>query len=227
MSDIRQLNHYAVFSFTNFYWQQPSKTRQAFLEELRVEIPQLAKRSFLYNIFPTRSEGDIMIWSAIQAEETQEAGHFFAKFADTTNSWRSFLNPLNILWGFTRPTVYASGKSSQELNPFESERRPYLVIYPFHKTIDWYLMSREARQGMMNEHIRIGRQYTEITQLLLYSTGLQDQEFVVVYETDDLAYFSQLVTELRDTEGRKYTQRDTPIYTATYRPMEEILTNLI
>jgi hypothetical protein len=40
---------------------------------------------------------------------------------------------------------------------------------------------------MMNEHIRIGKQYREITQLLLYSFGLQDQEFVVVYETDDLA----------------------------------------
>ena len=40
------------------------------------------------------------------------------------------------------------------------------------------LMDRETRQGMMNEHIRVGRQYPEISQLLLYSTGLQDQEFV-------------------------------------------------
>ena len=50
-------------------------------------------------------------------------------------------------------------------------------------------MSREARQGMMNEHIRIGKQYEDINQLLLYSFGLQDQEFVVVYETENLPLF--------------------------------------
>jgi len=226
MTETRQFNHYTFFSFTDYYWQQPSEKRQAFLEELKSGIPQLAEQAFLYNIFPTRSEGDLMIWSAAQVEDTQTPHTFFSGFADKTSSWRPYLKPLNTLWGFTRPTDYASGKSSQELNPFEAERRPYLVIYPFHKTGDWYMMSRDARQGMMNEHIRIGRQYTEITQLLLYSTGLQDQEFVVVYETDDVAYFSKLVTELRDTEARKYTLRDTPIYTAIYRPMEEILSGL-
>ena len=77
-------------------------------------------------------------------------------------------------------------------------------------------MSRESRQGMMNEHIRIGKQYEEIKQLLLYSFGLQDQEFVVVYETDDLLRFSDLVNELRDTEARRYTLKDTPVYTAIY-----------
>jgi chlorite dismutase len=49
---------------------------------------------------------------------------------------------------------------------------------------------------MMNEYIRIGKQYAEIGQLLLYSFGLQDQEFVVVYEMDNLTLFSQLVHEL-------------------------------
>ncbi len=84
-------------------------------------------------------------------------------------------------------------------------------------------MSRDARQGMMNEHIRVGHQYPEIKQLLLYSFGLQEQEFVVVYETDDLSRFSDLVAELRGVEGRRYTQRDTPTYTAIYHPREETL----
>jgi chlorite dismutase len=106
-----------------------------------------------------------------------------------------------------------------------AERRPYLVVYPFVKTAEWYLMSREIRQEMMNEHIKVGRQYPEISQLLLYSTGLQDQEFVVVYETDDLPHFSELVTVLRSTEGRKYTLRDTPIYTAIYQAQDEVLSS--
>ena len=45
----------------------------------------------------------------------------------------------------------------------------------------------------------------------------------MVYETDDLVQFSDLVTELRNTEARRYTQRDTPIFTAVYHPAEETL----
>jgi chlorite dismutase len=129
----------------------------------------------------------------------------------------------HVLWGFTKPSQYTKTRSTQEIDPFAAERKPYLVIYPFVKTVEWYLMSREARQGMMNEHIKIGKQYPEITQLLLYSFGLQDQEFIVVYETDDLGHFSDLVYELRDSEARRYTQRDAPLFTAVYHPAEETL----
>jgi chlorite dismutase len=52
---------------------------------------------------------------------------------------------------------------------------------------------------------------------------LQDQEFIVVYETDDLAHFSDLVYELRSSEARRYTLRDTPVYTAIYHPIQETL----
>ena len=221
----RQLNHYTVFSFTDSFWQQPSKQRQAFLQQLNEQIPQLAEHVYLYHIFPTRPEGDLMIWSAVQVDDPQKPASFFTQISSTTASWRQYLKPINTLWGFTRPSVYSTGKSSQELDPLVPERRPYLVVYPFVKTSEWYLMSRETRQEMMNEHIKVGRQYPEISQLLLYSTGLQDQEFVVVYETDDLPHFSELVTVLRSTEGRKYTLRDTPIYTAIYRAQDEILSS--
>lgn len=84
-------------------------------------------------------------------------------------------------------------------------------------------MSMDTRQGMMNEHIKLGKQYFDIKQLLLYSFGLQDQEFVVSYETDDLPKFSELVQALRSTEGRRYTSMDTPLITGVYRTPEEFI----
>jgi chlorite dismutase len=84
-------------------------------------------------------------------------------------------------------------------------------------------MSREARQGMMNEHMRIGHEYEDVRQVLLYSTGLDDQEFIVAYETEDLPRFQSLVIDLRSTEARRYTLRDTPIFTAIHRPLREAL----
>jgi chlorite dismutase len=76
---------------------------------------------------------------------------------------------------------------------------------------------------MMNEHMRIGHDYADIRQVLLYSTGVDDQEFVVAYEMEDLPRFSELVVALRDTEARRYTLRDTPIITGIHRPLRETL----
>ena len=127
----RQLNHYTIFTFTDFFWQQTSKQQQTFLKQLNSQIPQLAERVFLYHIFPTRCEGDLMIWSALQVDEPQQAASFFTRFASTTSSWRQYLKPLNTLWGFTRPSLYATGKSSQELNPFSGGTQTLSCHLPF------------------------------------------------------------------------------------------------
>jgi chlorite dismutase len=127
------------------------------------------------------------------------------------------------MFGLTRPSVYTKRRTTQEQAIDEPDRLKYLVVYPFSKTTDWYLMSRDARQGMMNEHMRVGHEYADVRQLLLYATGLDDQEFVVAYETDDLERHQQLVIDLRATEGRRYTLRDTPIFTAVHRPLEQAL----
>lgn len=219
----RQLNHYGVFAFTEEYWEQQRTHRRGFLQRMVEEAQLLGERVYTYTLFPARPEVDFMLWSAVVAEQNEAASQFFLRYAKVTAGWREFVQPVNTLWGFTRPSVYAPGKSEQELSPFDDARRPYLIVYPFAKTSDWYLMSKDARQGMMNEHIKVGRQYPEITQLLLYSTGLQDQEFVVVYETDNLPQFSELVSALRSTEARRYTLRDTPIYAAVYQPAEQFL----
>ncbi|MEJ7697404.1 MAG: chlorite dismutase family protein [Candidatus Limnocylindrales bacterium] len=87
----------------------------------------------------------------------------------------------------------------------------YLIVYPFTKSTDWYLLSREARQGVMNEHMRVGHGYPTVRQLLAYSFGLDDGDFLVAYDTDDLAVFGDLVRELRSTESRRSTVNDRPI----------------
>ena len=135
----------------------------------------------------------------------------------------TYLEIVHNLYGFTRPSNYSKRPTTQEQAIDLDTRETFLTVYPFSKTTEWYLMSKEARQGMMNEHIRIGHEFAEIRQVLLYSTGLDDQEFVVAYEMEDLPRFSALVTALRDTEARRYTLRDTPIVTGIHRPLREAL----
>jgi chlorite dismutase len=71
--------------------------------------------------------------------------------------------------------------------------------------------------------MRIGHEFGDVRQVLLYTTGLDDHEFVVAYETETLERHQDLVIALRDTEARRYTLRDTPIFTAVHRPIGEAL----
>ncbi len=95
------------------------------------------------------------------------------------------------------------------ISPSEAK---YLFIYPFIKTRPWYQMSVEERQVMMDEHIRVGRKYPAVKLNTTYSFGLDDQEFVVAFETDEPSDFLDLVQELRETEASLYTLKDTPLY---------------
>ena len=65
----------------------------------------------------------------------------------------------------------------------------------------------------MQEHIRVGREYPSIDLNTSYSFGLDDQEFVVAFETDEPADFLDLVQRLRTAEASVYTKRDTPTFT--------------
>jgi len=216
------LGHFSTYRLTSRFWQlDPSERRETGGAWFRA-IRSAAEVAHLYQTSGIESGSDVLVWSTATVTDTAAPGDFFARHAAAENGYRGLIDPVHVLWGTTRPSEYSrAAKSAQEIDPFAEDRTRYLVMYPFTKTADWYLFGRETRQGMMNEHIRIGKQFTEITQLLLYSFGLQDQEFVVVYETEDLQLFSRLVYDLRSTEARRYTESDTPLHTGVLMSSEQ------
>ena len=126
-------------------------------------------------------------------------------------------------FGIVRESTYSgrTGKPDQVIQNFK-ERLPYLILYPFSKTTEWYQLDFENRKSIMGQHIKVGVSHAEIRQCLLYSYGLDDYEFLVSYETKSLEDFQDLVIEMRKTFGRKYTLSDTPIYTCLYKQLEEL-----
>jgi chlorite dismutase len=175
-----------------------------------------------YSTIGLRAEGDLLLWRmAERIEEIEEtAGDLLAS---GIGRW---LTPVISMIGLTRPSQYVKRPSSQEQSLFSGERSRYLVAYPFVKSVDWYLTPADERQEVMKGHMRVGHRYPQVRQLLAYSFGLDDQEFIVAYETDDLVAFQDLVRELRETESRRSTVRDTPIITGVHRPLGEILRQL-
>ena len=172
-----------------------------------------------YSTIGLRAEGDLLLWrmaESIEAIEESAAG----LLATGIGRWMS--SALTMI-GLTRPSQYVKRPTAQEQSLFSGERSRYLVVYPFVKSTEWYLAPAEERQEVMKGHMRVGHAYPQVRQLLAYSFGLDDQEFIVAYETDELIAFQDLVRDLRATESRRSTIRDTPIITGVHRPLTDIL----
>ncbi|GIR29178.1 hypothetical protein CM15mP43_08020 [bacterium] len=102
------------------------------------------------------------------------------------------------------------------------KKRKYLIVYPFVKKVEWYLLSQKQRQKMMSEHIRTGHRYPSISINTSYSFGIDDQEQVVSFETDYPEDFLDLVEEMRSQKARAYTERDVPIITCIHKELKDI-----
>jgi chlorite dismutase len=102
----------------------------------------------------------------------------------------------------------------------------YVFVYPFVKTRAWYGMPADERWKIMQEHIRVGREYPQVDNHTTYSFGLDDQEFVVAFDTDDAGAFLDLVQRLRTTEASAYTLRDTPSFTCIRASLERAVNAL-
>ncbi|TMF30180.1 MAG: chlorite dismutase family protein [Chloroflexi bacterium] len=174
--------------------------------------------TFTYSMIGLKAGVDMMLWSLAPSVEALEE-KIAAALRTGMGTWMA---PRQTFLGIIRPSQYVKRPTPQEQSLFSGERSKYLVVYPFTKSADWYLLSQEERQTVMNEHMKIGHRYQQVRQLLAYSFGVDDMDFLVAYETDDLAAFGDLVRKLRGTESRRSTVRDTPIMTGIHRPIEAI-----
>ncbi len=168
-----------------------------------------------FSLVGTRGDCDLMLLS--QSVSLDHLHEFHVVLAQSgLMKWASI--PYSYL-ALTKASEY-SQDARLEVRPAHAK---YLFVYPFVKTRAWYRLSSEERYRIMAEHIRIGREYPSIDLNTSYSFGLDDQEFVVAFETDEPADFLDLVQRLRTTESSEYTFRDTPVFTCISTSVERAL----
>jgi chlorite dismutase len=171
-----------------------------------------------FSLVGTRGDADLLLLTQATALDRIHEFHVILQQSGLMG-WASV--PYSFL-AMTKPSEY-SDESRLEVRP---GRGRYLFVYPFVKTRAWYALSPEQRYEVMQEHIKVGRQYPEIDLNTSYSFGLDDQEFVVAFEGDDPARFLDLVQRLRTTEASSYTKRDTPTFTCVACSVERALNAL-
>lgn len=125
----------------------------------------------------------------------------------------------------TRESAYT--KDHEHGDNFQpTYKEDYLFVYPFVKTREWYLLPFEERKRIMDEHIKKGHEFPNVKINTSYSFGIDDQDFVVAFDTDSPRDFVSLVMKLRETESSKYTVRDTPMFTGIKKDFKDILESL-
>jgi chlorite dismutase/DNA-binding Lrp family transcriptional regulator/nitrite reductase/ring-hydroxylating ferredoxin subunit len=218
---------YVRFSFFKVdpAWQRLDTARRAAdMAEFIAAVEHFQGRMLLrsYTLVGLRGDSDFLLW------QVTEDLTILREFATRLNQTRlaPYLHLPHAFLSMTRRSIYtipdAAGDDSDRITIAPGPAK-YLFVYPFVKTRPWYALGKDQRQAMMDEHIRVGRKYPQVKINTTYSYGLDDQEFVVAFETDDAPAFLDLVAELRETEASMYTLRDTPMFTCEAIGLREML----
>ncbi len=172
-----------------------------------------------YSVTGVRPDADFFLWKI--TDRYQDLGELGAALNGTPLAgWLE--TPYSYL-ATTKPSQYTKARRARKVVPKGS---PYLVVYPFVKVRPWYALSPEDRQRAMDEHIRIGAEFASIHNHTTYSFGIDDQEFMTVFECDEPADFMHLMQTLRETEASAYTERDTPIFVGEHMDIHAALNAL-
>src|ERR1700712_1789397 len=225
---LRQFVSFAFYkldpAFRRLSVEQKAAAREEFIAAINERRPGLI--NLTYSTVALKSDSDLLMWRiGTSADEFQTHAA-----AINRTALGAYLTESHTFVSMTKRSMYID-----KLDPFHTPesrthlipgKRKYLFVYPFVKTREWYLLPLEKRQEIMDGHIRVGNEFPSVKLNTTYSFGLDDQDFVVAFETDEPKDFLDLVMKLRETEGSLFTLRDTPIFTCVQMPMEQILDQL-
>jgi chlorite dismutase len=211
----RQFVKYTFFKVVPAWRGLPDADRATMKQEVVDVLETFAERMLIrvYSTVGTRGDCDLMLWTVSdRLEDFQELTSrlFGAQIGTYLEVPYSYL-------AMTRRSQYVDkhvheGQEGTRLRVKPGDAK-YLFVYPFVKTRAWYLLPLEERQAIMDVHIKVGHEFPTVRINTAYSFGLDDQEFVVAFESDSPSDFLDLVMKLRETKSSEYTLRDTPIFT--------------
>lgn len=175
------------------------------------------RRRGLYSLVGLREDADLLLWTAAErVDDLQDLAARLALGASGRPAFAGLFETAAVYLAVAKVSPYTGAHVPAFLRGIPPQR--FLIMYPFVKTAEWYLLPFEERRRLMEEHGRVGGQWPQVFTNTLYAFGLGDYEFVVAFETEHPADFLALVERLREVEVRRYTLRDTPIYLAARKP---------
>lgn len=174
---------------------------EAALAELEVEI-----RGW-YDVGGFRADADLMLWAlASSSDALQEAYHAVLK-----SRLGKLLEPV---WSAMAAHTPAEFNTRHLPACFGGVvPRPYVAVYPFVRSWDWYYLRPERRAAILKEHGLNGRDHLDVQVSTLSAFALGDYEWTIALEADSIDRIMSVLRKQRDAEARLFVRVDTPFFT--------------
>jgi len=208
--------HFVKYTFLKLdpAWRRQDPERRARDKaELMAACEDFADGHLLqaFSLVGTRGDAELMLLA--EAENLERIHEFHVVLAQSGL----------MKWADIPHSLLGMRKSSEYSQDERTVPRGFRGKYVFVYSREWYALPARERWRIMQGHIEVGREYPGVDNHTAYSFGLDDQEFVVAFDTDDPGTFLDLVQRLRTTEASRYTIRDTPSFTCIRMSLERAL----
>ena len=198
--------------------------REAVANEITDLVEQAADKDVitrgLYDVSGFRADADFMFWwHAPSSDDLQEV---YGRFRRTALG--QACRPVWSVMALHRPAEFNKGHIPAFLA--EEEPRDYLCVYPFVRSYDWYLLPDEERRALLAEHGKMARGYPDVRANTVACFALNDYEWMLAFEADELHRIVDLMRHLRASRARLHVREEIPFYTGTRKPVPELIRSL-
>jgi peroxiredoxin len=173
-----------------------------------------------YDLQGFRADADYMFWWV--APTSDDLQDLYASFRRTRLGRLS--EPVWSVMALHRPAEF--NKSHIPAFLAEEEPRPYVSVYPFVRSYDWYLLDPGERRKLLAEHGVMAREYPDVRANTVACFSLNDYEWILAFEADELHRIVDLMRHLRGAEARRHTRVEIPFYTGRRKPVRDLLASL-
>jgi chlorite dismutase len=198
--------------------------RDAAGSELAEFLDQAAGKGIVtrgcYDVQGMRADADYMLWwVAPTSDELQEV---YARFRRTRLGRAS--EPVFSAMALHRPAEF--NKSHVPAFLAGEEPKNYVSVYPFVRSYEWYLMDDGERRKMLAEHGMMAREYPDVRANTVACFSLNDFEWMLAFEADELHRIVDLMRHLRGAAARRHTRVEIPFFTGRRKPPAQLVTDL-
>ena len=174
-----------------------------------------------YDLQGMRADADYMLWwVAPTSDELQE---MYVNFRRSKLGRAS--EPVWSAMALHRPAEFNKGHIPAFLA--DEEPKNYVCVYPFVRDYEWYLIEESERRRMLAEHGMMAREYPDVRANTVACFALNDYEWMLCFEADELHRIVDLMRHLRSAEARRHTRVEIPFYTGRRKSVAELFAALV
>jgi peroxiredoxin len=225
--DYDALNSMTRYMMISVFAVQPEvldEDRSAIVDETATFLKQQEEGGVvvrgLYDVAGFRADADFMIWT--HAERVEDLQATYRDFRRT--SLGRACEPVWSVVALHRPAEF--NKSHVPAFIAGEEPGDYLCVYPFVRSLEWYLLPDEERRKMLVEHGMSGREYPDVRANTVPAFALGDYEWILAFEGPDLGRIVELMWKLRYTDARRHVREEVPFFTGPRVGVEQLIAAL-